>query len=646
MADIFGNFSKLLGDNKKRKVEETFDSEFSYADTAIDPIGKVESKVKFNSFFLVKAIVIFAFCILVFKLFSIQIFEGSASLRSAEKQRIRPRVLDASRGAITDINGALLAKNVPSFALAVYPSELPKKKSEREEVYKKISAVSGLSVEAIASEVEKNDLSSLDEVDLKVNLSHDEALLMEQDVAGIAGTFVAIKSIRQYTSDFSLSHLLGYTYGVSKDDLKNFRDQYYQSDRIGKIGIEAEYEKYLKGDHGVEQIEVDSRGNIVRVLANDENKQPVPGDEVVLNIDLDLQKRVTEVVQSGIDSAKQLTGNNVTGGVGIVMDIKTGGILAMVSLPSYNNNLFASKISNDDYKKLIDDTSYPMFNRAIAGVYPPGSISKIIMASAGLQEGTISQNTAFDTPAAIKIGDYTFPDNKDHGVTDIKRAIAESNNIFFYSIGGGYDKIQGIGIDKIKKYWELFGLGKPSGIDIPGEASGLLPDAAWKKKVKNEPWYIGDTYHVSIGQGDLLVNPLQMIRATAVIASGGKLLVPQLVNRIVGPDGKVVQAFQTKIERENFINPNILSIIASGMRMTVTDGTCTSLNSLPFAVAGKTGTAQFDNNAQAHAWFEGYAPYNNPEIAVLTMVEGGGSSSAVATPMAGQILDYYFANKK
>ncbi len=288
-----------------------------------------------------------------------------------------------------------------------------------------------------------------------------------------------------------------------------------------------------------------------------------------------------------------------------------------------------------------------MFNRATMGVYPPGSVSKIIMASAGLTEGTITKNTSMVTPAAITIGDYVFPDWKDHSYesTNVERAIAESNNVFFYSLGGGYDKIKGLGIERIKKYWQLFGLGKPTGIDLTSEASGLLPDVAWKKKVQNLPWYLGDTYHVSIGQGDLLVTPLQMLRATAVIANGGKLISPQIVNRVVGPDGKVVKTFDPRVENPSVVPADVIKTVQEGMRLTITDGSARNLSDLPFSVAGKTGTAQFLNNQKTHAWFEAYAPYENPEIAILVMVEGGGGGHEIAAPVAKEVLQYYFEHK-
>jgi len=340
----------------------------------------------------------------------------------------------------------------------------------------------------------------------------------------------------------------------------------------------------------------------------------------------------------------------VTSATAMVMDVNTGGILSMVSLPSYDDNLFSIKISNADYAKLNADPTLPMFNRGIAGVYPPGSIAKIIMASAGLQEGNITAKTSMVTPPAIKIGEYTFPDWKDHSYesTNIQSAIAQSNDIFFYALGGGFQNIKGLGIDKIKEYWQLFGLGEKTGLDLPGEASGLLPDNEWKTRIKKEPWYIGDTYHVSIGQGDMLVTPIQMLRATATIANGGKLLQPQLVSRIVDRSGKTVKTFGPRIERQDFISAANIKTVQQGMRMTVQpSGSAHSIfYDFPIPIAAKTGTAQFMNNQKTHAWFECYAPYDNPQIAIIVLVEGGGEGYDIAGPVAKDMMTYYFANNK
>lgn len=646
--DIFGNYAKFKGDKEKRKVREYSDLEFSYSDLATEAVDKVEEKNRPEATSYLKVLSVTIFIILILRLFMIQVVSGNANQKLALANRTRPRVIEADRGLILDRNGTPLAQNSPSFALAVYPSDLPKKKADRLAVYQKIASISNLPVDQIRAEAEKNGLSSLDEVTILDNISHDDALLYEQRTAGLSGVFVATKSIRQYKSDSALSHILGYTGIVSSTDIKN-NPGYYLSDRIGKTGLESQYESNLRGTYGVEQIEVDSKGNITRVLVDDNNKEPVNGDNLVLNLDYGLQQAASTALQNGMVAAgTKQAGQPVTSGTAIVMDVNSGAIRAMVSLPSYDNNLFSTRISQADYTKLNTDPTLPLFDRAIAGVYPPGSIVKIVMASAGLQEGTISSSTSMVTPPAIKIGDYNFPDWKDHSYesTDVERAIAESNDVFFYAVGGGFDKIRGLGIDRIKKYWQLFGLGEKTGIDLPGEASGLLPDNAWKLKTQKSPWFIGDTYHASIGQGDLLVTPIQMLRATAMIANGGKLLEPELVNRIVNHAGTTVKEFGPRVERQNFISDSVIKTVQRGMRQTVVSGSARSiLGDFPIPVAGKTGTAQFMNNAKTHAWFECYAPYDNPQIAVIVLVEGGGEGYDVAGPVAKDIMTYYFTQK-
>jgi len=637
--DIFGNFEKII----KKVKEEPSAPEYAYSDPTLEGISKVEDKQETHVYSLVKFGVAILFCVLILKIFALQVISGEANKKIAEGNRIRPRIIEAQRGIITDKSGDWLARNEPYFVLAFYPCDLPKKQSEREEVYRQVAEITSLDINQIKSESEKNGLFSLDYFTLLEGITHDDALILRKRLNGIPGISIINKSQREYAALPGLSHLLGYIGKVDQDDIDKNPD-YYLSDNIGKTGLELSYEKYLRGQYGVEQVEVNSKGNVVRILVKDGRREPVPGDNLTLYLDRGLQQKTAEALQNGIEQAKTVTGTDVFAGVAAVMNVKTGGILSLVALPSYDNNLFSGKISDADYKKLVDDPTDPMFNRAIAGTYPPGSISKIILASAGLSEGTINKNTSLVTPAAIQIEDYTFPDWKDHSYesTNVERALAESNNVFFYSVGGGFDKIRGLGIDKIKKYWQLFGLGEKTGIDLTNEASGLLPDAVWKKKARGESWYLGDTYHVSIGQGDLLVTPIQMLRATATIANGGKLLQPQLVSKVSDQSGKVIEEYGPRVERENFINPEVIRTVQQGMRMAVTDGSARNLNDLPISIAAKTGTAQFSDNQKTHAWFEAYAPYENPEIAVIVMVEGGGGGNEIAAPVAKEILNYYF----
>jgi penicillin-binding protein 2 len=316
----------------------------------------------------------------------------------------------------------------------------------------------------------------------------------------------------------------------------------------------------------------------------------------------------------------------------------------LVNLPSYDNNMFAKGISLDDYKTLITDPDKPMFNRAISGEYPPGSTFKLLVASAALQEGTITPSTTLDCPAAINIGSYRFPDWKTHGLTDVRKAIAESVDIFFYAIGGGWNGITGIGIDKIKKYADEFGLGRTLGIDIPGEAPGLVPDQAWKQNKLGEHWYVGDDYHCAIGQGFITATPLQIANYTAAVANGGTVYKPHLVTSIKKNDGT-----EEKIEPEtlnrNFISESNLEVVREGMRQTVISGTAQPLKELPVQVAGKTGTAQFGGENKTHGWFTSFAPYDKPQIALAVLVEGGGEGFSTAEPVTKEVYQWYFEDR-
>lgn len=644
--DIFGNKSPDTSCKNRKPSKKTDELEFSFV-VENEEIGqRLEEEVSSDkSFRIPKYIAIILFVILFAKLFMSQIIYGKVADDLAKGNKIRPRVLEATRGVVYDSSGSWLARNVPAFDLAVFPSDLPKNKQQRMDIYQKLSEICGIDSGEIQKTAEANGLLSFDSVVIKANITREESLLYEEKIAGLPGVEVAKRSSREYSNTPGLSHVLGYTGLISQEDIEKFPNRRL-SDWLGKSGLELQYEENLHGTDGVEQIEVDSKGNVERVLVDKDNKEPVAGDSLTLYINKDLQQNVANFLANGLEEAKKITGDDtIKSGVAVVMDPNTGGVLSLVSLPSYDNNLFANGISNNEYQSLINDESKPMFNRATYGKYPPGSIIKPLMAVAGLAEGSLQRNTAFDTPPEIRVGDFVFPDWKDHGVTDIETAIAESNNIFFYGIGGGFDKIKGLGINKIKEWWKKFGLGRKSGIDLPGEATGLLPDPEWKEETVGESWYLGNTYHVSIGQGDLLVTPIQMLKMVSAVANGGKLVAPQIVKKISDANGNVVKEFMPRVENESVASSDIIETVRRGMRKTVTMGSARNLNDLPVTVAGKTGTAQFFGNQKTHAWFECFAPYDNPEVAVVVLVEGGGGGHEVAVPIARNILEYYFAQK-
>jgi len=427
---------------------------------------------------------------------------------------------------------------------------------------------------------------------------------------------------------------MGYCGKITSEELKK-NPEYLMTDYIGKTGLEASYEKYLHGKDGKQKVEVDSSGNIKKDLGVD---LPENGADLRLGIDADLQKKIYDSLKTMTEATKTKTA------AAVAIDPKNGEVLALVDIPSYDNNLFARGISADDYKNLISDESKPMFNRAVSGEYPPGSTLKPLVAAAALEEGTINSETSIDCHGGIRIGSYNFPDWKTHGVTDVRKAIAESCDVFFYAVGGGWGNIPALGIDKIKKYASEFGFGKPLGIDIPGESSGLIPDQVWKLNHFGEKWYTGDDYHCAIGQGFDTVTPLQLASYTAAVANGGTVWKPHLVKSIKDSDGSE-EKIEPKILARNFISPANIEIVREGMRQAITSGSAQQLNDLGTAVAGKTGTAQFGEEGKTHGWFISFAPYNNPQIAMAVLVEGGGEGHSTALPVTKEVYKWYFEER-
>ncbi|KKR34761.1 MAG: hypothetical protein UT67_C0007G0010 [Candidatus Magasanikbacteria bacterium GW2011_GWA2_40_10] len=326
----------------------------------------------------------------------------------------------------------------------------------------------------------------------------------------------------------------------------------------------------------------------------------------------------------------------------IAMDPRDGSILAMVSLPAFNNNEFSGGITQKNYDKYTKNPDNPLFNRAIGGTYPSGSVVKLVVAAAALQEKIITPGTAFLSTGGLQVGDRFFRDWKSggHGTTNVSKALAWSVNTFFYYVGGGYKNFTGLGVDKIIKYMQFFGIAQKTGIDLTGEASGFAPSKDWKLKTKGETWYVGDTYNLSIGQGDLLVTPLQVAVWTSAVANGGKVVQPHLAFKLEEPitHNEVLLNFD---QREVPVSPENLAVVRQGMRDCVTYGSCQLMKSLPFASGGKTGTAQWNSNKENHAWFTSFAPFDDPKIVVTVLVEEGTEGSVVSEPIARDFLMWW-----
>lgn len=572
----------------------------------------------------------------------LQLLRGQYYKTVAEGNRVRIYIVKSPRGVVYDRNQTLLVKNVPSFSLVVIPVDLSHDKTQRAAAVKYLAAASGLDETEINQRIKAQPAYSYQPMIIKENLTFDEATLTKIQSSQYPGVTLKIDSGRQYLqspSVPSLSHLLGYTGKINPENLQHYLDTGYAiDDYVGKTGLEFSYESVLKGQNGRQHVEVDALGETKKVLAY---QKPQPGQNVMLSIDSGLQ---TEAEQS-LRRVLQQSGKKR--GVVIALDPNNGEVLAMVSWPAFDDNVFVSGTSTDQITSLFNDPDQPMFPRAISGEYPSGSTFKLVMSSAALQEGVITQRTGFNSVGGIAVGQWFFPDWKagGHGWTTVVKALAESVNTFFYIIGGGYQDFAGLGVDRIKAYAEKFGLDKPLGIDLPHEAAGLIPDPAWKQKVKGEQWYIGDTYHMSIGQGDLLVTPLQVASWTSVIANGGTLYQPHVVRGMITDKDQPPQLVASKVLNEHFIDPANIAIVQQGLRQAVLAGSARGLGALPVSVAAKTGTAEWSSKKSPHAWITAFAPYEQPQLVVTVLVEEGGEGSSIALPVAADVIRWWAAHR-
>lgn len=566
------------------------------------------------------------------RVFQMAILDGEKYRLSAERNTIRLFPISAPRGILYDRNGIRLVRNVPSLDLVLLQKDLPEDSYEREKIVIGVKNLFSVDEQVIRDAMVAKNIRPLDAILLKEGVSQDESIRFFSMTEMLPGINLRKSVIREYEDSSIFSHIVGYEGKIRKDELEGL-EGYLPTDGIGRDGVEKTYEQYLKGERGFLRAEVDSVGVIQRELGTIE---PKPGKDLLLNIDSNLQKKIYDSLESTLEK------NNLKRGAAIALDPRDGSVLALVNIPSYENNLFSKGISDEEYRRLIEDESKPLFNRAIAGEYPPGSTLKPVIAAAALSEGIITENRQIESRGGINVGSFFFGDWKAHGFTDIRRAIAVSSDVYFYSIGGGYGGISGLGMERMKKYENLFGYGELSGIDLPSEGDGFLPDPEWKKRRFNERWYVGDDYNASIGQGFITATPLQVVNSIAAIANGGTLYEPHIGRAIRSLDGST-EYIAPVVKRKNIIDPYILHIVREGMRQTVTDGTATILSDLPVAVAGKTGTAQFRNDKEnTHGWFVSFAPYENPVIAMIVLVEGQGESGYFAVPITKEVYEWYF----
>jgi len=617
-----------------------------------------------------KAVIILSLLILGARLWQIQIVRGETYRVLADRNRLRLVQTEALRGVIYDRWGRVLARNTPSYSVVIIPADLPRDEAQREEVLARVSHLLfptpgkgpgrfyppevAPDLKALVEEGMKNPYKP---VVVKRQVTRETAFIIQEEHLNLPGVQVKIEPVREYVSSTLFSHIIGYVGPIPREKVKYYTAKGYEpsEDKVGLTGLEFTFESYLKGQKGYKLVEVDVAGREVRTIS--QAKPPVPGYNLHLTLDMDLQAEVKAALEEGMKRAGSKSG------VAIVMDPRNGQILAMVSLPTYDNNLFARGISAEEYRRLQEDPHHPLVNHAITGQYPPGSTFKIVPAVAALEEGIVNEHTLIRCDGVLWVPNRYFPDDpsmaqpfycwihklgKGHGPINIVDAIVHSCDIFFYVIAGGYNDFQGLGLKTLTHYARLFGFGEKTGIDLPGESPGLVPSARWKRLNYAENWVTGDTYNIAIGQGFLLATPLQVLNALAVIANGGTLYKPQLVYEIVDAEGRVVREFEPQVIRKIPISEKTLALVRQGLREAVTRGTAWRTNWPDIPVAGKTGTAEYPGprdskgNLPTHAWFAAFAPYDDPKIALVVFLEGGGEGSEMAVPVAARIIRYYF----
>ncbi|MCL5435499.1 MAG: penicillin-binding protein 2 [Patescibacteria group bacterium] len=589
------------------------------------------------------------------QLFRLQIAHYKEYFALAEGNRLRVQYLLAPRGLVLDRYGKNLVLNQPSFELVATPLDLPKDPNLLAQQIQKLCDFFGLDANEVGKLIAQADPNSFYPVTLEQNVPREKAVVFTAEAGAYPGFSIANSPERDYQNSSVYAHILGYTGKLSAGEYEKLKaDGYLYNDIVGKEGLEAVYENYLRGTLGQKLVEVDVKGNIQNTF---QEKTAEPGNNLNLNLDAELQ----EVLYDSL--VRQLKSHHATRAAAVALDPQTGGVLALVSLPSYDNNLFAQGISHEDYEKLLSDADRPLFNRATSGTYPPGSTVKPALAAAALQEGVITDKTRILDTGKLAVPNQFNPGASQTfrgwnpaglGEMNVYSAIAMSSDIFFYTVGGGQQalNIAGLGAERVARYLQEFYLGRLTGIDLPTEKPTPLPTPEWKaERYASEPvsakWYLGDTYNMSIGQGFDLVTPLQLAVYTAALANGGKIYRPELAASVTDRTGGILKTFAPELLAEVAVEKKYMEIVRQGMRQTVTDGTARALATLPLAIAGKTGTSQYDSGdlKNTHAWFISFAPYEQPTIALAVLVELGGEGSGVGVGVAADVYKWYAENR-
>lgn len=576
------------------------------------------------------------FFLLLLRLWHLQILSTEDYQNMSENNRLRFVPVAASRGTILDRNGKVMVKNRPSFTLAVVPQEVKNK----DVLFDLLTSLIGLDRAELAERWEKGKgRAKYYPVVLASNLSRDQVEIIEENRLRLPGVEIEMKPVRDYPWNMMASHLFGYISEISENELnlKSFQD-YNPGDYIGKNGIERSLERDLHGSDGGRQLEVDARGRVLRTISE---SYPEVGNSVVLTIDSSIQEK-----------AEKAFGDQA--GAAVAMDVNSGEVLAFVSNPGFDPSLFSGKMPVDIWKGYLEDKRRPLENKALTGQYPPGSTFKVITALAGLEHGKIDGKTQVNCTGSYTLGNNTFKcwNRRGHGHTNLRKSLRESCDVYYYQLG------EQLGVNRIADMSRKFMLGSALGIGLDNEKKGLIPTAEWKKKRFGTSWYRGETLPVAIGQGYVLMTPIQLVSMISTVANEGLIYRPHLVKRIVDLEGKTIREIKPELLGKMDIPAEHFKLVKEGLFAVVneTGGTGASARLYDVTVAGKSGTSQVVKlrdskqgtpyHFRDHALFVAFAPYDKPEIAVAVVVEHGEHGGSVAGSIAGRILRAYFDSKK
>jgi len=553
--------------------------------------------IRFLTFGIVMVLV---FSVLGARLAYLQIDRGQVYAAKAEANRTVTESISAPRGLIYDRRGRLLVNNVATWTVKIVPADLPF--SRRNEVATRLGTLLGMKAADILTTIDAAPGSRFDPVRVAQDVPEVTARVVAENVDQLPGVQVNVETRREYPDGPLLAHIVGYTGSIDGGTYDRLKAAgYLPDDIIGKAGVEASFEKQLRGTYGTELVERDATGRDVQVLST--TQQAVPGASLRLTIDKTMQKEAQAALKWGMKAA------GLKRGVFIVMNPQTGEILAMVSLPSYDNNLFSEGISATDFKRLVNDKNKPLTNEAVQGNFPPGSTFKLVTGTGALQDRKISPSTLVRTHAYLTLGGTRFYDwnHAGFGLCNIYCGFGHSSDTFFFQLAGM------LGADRLAYWARQYGFGAPTGVDLPGEVSGIVPSNKWKMNAFGQPMFEGEVYQAGIGQGYDVVTPLQLINAYAALANGGKLYRPQIVRTITGPDGKVIQSFKPDLIRKLPVSQATLRTMRLAARHVVVVRHTYNLVDMPVKVAGKSGTAEFglrDSKGRLpfHSWFAGFLP--------------------------------------